>query len=1126
MKSLKKMKLINWHYFWNETIEFQPLVFLTGLNGSGKSTLIDAMQILLLGDTTGRFFNKAATEKSARTLKGYLRCEVGDNDEGGFKYLRNNRFTSYIAMEFYDDYNDSYFTFGIVFDCYSDGEEEHRFFCLDDKMPENEFIVDNVPMEYKLLNQYFQENYPGKFKFLDSNRQYQELLKRKFGGLKEKYFSLFKKAVSFTPITDIETFITEYICDSQQNINIASMQENILQYKKLQTEANVMAARIDRLQEIEASNNKVQEYKNDENLCSYIIDRAEVENDLARINSFKDQVKKAESRLQEIDKELIYIDEQIETLNHKKERLQADKLSDNTYRLTDELWDEKKKYEAELTAIEKDQAEVKENLERYATNFIQSGNEVFETLNRFNLDLLEDDRKEEIVELIDLSTNVVKLSTILKQEKLIALENLTADDLTEWKDAVSSFKKHISALNVSLSRTITNLDQKTSLLRQQELDMKNGGKSYERGLVLIKTTLESELTKRHGHHVEVAIFADLIDIKSGKWVNAIEGFLHNQKFNLFVESEFYLEAHEIVRNLMKDYNYYSTNLVDQAKIIERNFVRDANSLAEEIDTDHPGAYAYVNFLIGKLQKCRDAQEARETGNGITAQCELYRNYTLTTINPKLYSPAYIGRKVGEKQIQAKHAEIESNIEMVNLYRELYHVINRANDVEVINNYEITASLTFIEKSSTISGIKQNLEYIETELNKHDLSQLKTIDQRIQDINSDIKSLEDDRTKMILEKGSLTTSIETLVNEKIPNDETIAKSRQDRLENTFDGFWIDEVASPEFQKLIDNHKSSIEIVNEYQIKLNKVTYLLGNSRNQLIKLRKDYIRDYRLSYDAETEDNSVYSNELKDMRDVKLPQYQSAIEDAYQKATKEFKDDFINKLKTAIETVEAQIDDLNNALSSSTFGNDSYRFLVKPSTEYRKYYDMIKDDLLLEVGEDDSAFVTKYEEVMNDLFRQIVDVGGNGDHQSQVLANVDKFTDYRSYLDFDIIVTNKDGVEQHLSKTIKKKSGGETQTPFYIAVLASFAQLYRVNEPGELGNSFRLIIFDEAFSKMDRGRIKESIRLLGKFGLQVILSAPSDKVADISELVDETLVVLHDRRSSSVRLYAEEKKLKN
>ena len=261
-----------------------------------------------------------------------------------------------------------------------------------------------------------------------------------------------------------------------------------------------------------------------------------------------------------------------------------------------------------------------------------------------------------------------------------------------------------------------------------------------------------------------------------------------------------------------------------------------------------------------------------------------------------------------------------------------------------------------------------------------------------------------------------------------------------------------------------------------------------------------------------------------MRDVKLPQYQVAITDAYNKATKQFKDDFINKLKTAIETVEAQIEELNVALSASTFGNDSYRFIVRPSQEYRRYYDMIKDDLLLEVGEDDSAFVTKYEEVMNDLFRQIVDVGDRGDRQSAVLANVEKFTDYRSYLEFDLIVRNRDGVEQRLSKTLRKKSGGETQTPFYIAVLASFAQLYRVNDKGELGNSFRLIVFDEAFSKMDRGRIKESIRLLRKFGLQAILSAPSDKIADISELVDETLVVLHDKNTSRVRLYAEEEKI--
>ena len=178
MKLLKTVKIINCHYFWNQTLNFEQIVFLTGVNASGKSTLIDAMQVVLLGDTSGRHFNKAAAEKSNRTLRGYLRGELGDSLEGGFHYLRNGRFTSYIVLEFYDDVNDDHFNLGIVFDVFDDGGVDHRFFMLEAPMPENEFIIDNVPMEYKDLNLFFQEHYPNKYKFFDTNRQYQDALKR------------------------------------------------------------------------------------------------------------------------------------------------------------------------------------------------------------------------------------------------------------------------------------------------------------------------------------------------------------------------------------------------------------------------------------------------------------------------------------------------------------------------------------------------------------------------------------------------------------------------------------------------------------------------------------------------------------------------------------------------------------------------------------------------------------------------------------------------------------------------------------------------------------------------------------------------------------------------------------
>ena len=124
MKILNKLRLINWHLFFNDTVEIKPITFLTGSNGTGKSTIIDAMQVLLLADTSGRNFNKAANERTGRTLRGYLRCELGETSQGQVMTLRPGRFSSYIAMQFYDDSKDSTFSLGIVFDCYEDDKEE------------------------------------------------------------------------------------------------------------------------------------------------------------------------------------------------------------------------------------------------------------------------------------------------------------------------------------------------------------------------------------------------------------------------------------------------------------------------------------------------------------------------------------------------------------------------------------------------------------------------------------------------------------------------------------------------------------------------------------------------------------------------------------------------------------------------------------------------------------------------------------------------------------------------------------------------------------------------------------------------------------------------------------------
>ena len=67
------------------------------------------------------------------------------------------------------------------------------------------------------------------------------------------------------------------------------------------------------------------------------------------------------------------------------------------------------------------------------------------------------------------------------------------------------------------------------------------------------------------------------------------------------------------------------------------------------------------------------------------------------------------------------------------------------------------------------------------------------------------------------------------------------------------------------------------------------------------------------------------------------------------------------------------------------------------------------------------------------------------------------------------------------------------------------EVYRINNDD---NTIRLIVFDEAFSKMDSERIEESIKLLRKIGFQAIFAAPPEKLQDIQSLVDSTLLVLN------------------
>ena len=153
-----------------------------------------------------------------------------------------------------------------------------------------------------------------------------------------------------------------------------------------------------------------------------------------------------------------------------------------------------------------------------------------------------------------------------------------------------------------------------------------------------------------------------------------------------------------------------------------------------------------------------------------------------------------------------------------------------------------------------------------------------------------------------------------------------------------------------------------------------------------------------------------------------------------------------------------------------------------------------------------AFEAEYKEEISDLFDKLMTKDDGGD---RIVA---EYTDYRSYLDYDIEIRKKDGSFQKFSDIYGEKSGSETQVPYYVAIAASFYQLYR------FGNSVRLMLLDEAFDKMDDERIKAMMEFFNSLDLQVILATPPAKIEIIGEQVGTILTAIRADRASIVEEY--------
>ena len=259
---------------------------------------------------------------------------------------------------------------------------------------------------------------------------------------------------------------------------------------------------------------------------------------------------------------------------------------------------------------------------------------------------------------------------------------------------------------------------------------------------------------------------------------------------------------------------------------------------------------------------------------------------------------------------------------------------------------------------------------------------------------------------------------------------------------------------------------------------------------------------------ETEETSQYREAENKLARVEIVKYEEKLRTAKMDCESIFRSDFLSKMKEHIENAKQEFRNLNKALENVYYGEDSYHFNITYDKRKESLYKMITSEYNME-GENNlwtSAFEAEYKDEIEDLFAKLM----VGDDKGEKV--IEEYTDYRSYLDYDIEIRKKNGHRQKFSDIYGEKSGSETQVPYYVAIAASFYQLYRY------GNSVRLMLLDEAFDKMDDERIKSMLEFMNGLHLQVIMATPPSKIEIIGEQVGCILTAIRDGNRSIVEEY--------
>lgn len=1086
---LKSVILVNWYLFDPITVPICGNVALIGENGSGKSTIIDAIQTVLFGGNQKSIHLNASasvakTNRSIRTYcLGYYKPGNKD-DESSTTYRKRDESITYLGLVFEHPDNGSHVSLFVGIEAYEDD-------------PAPSFKIRGVYQGNRALEakDFITVHEDGSFESLtamdlkkslslqgitpyyaDKSKDFMDAMVKLIGPTAhhdwidpEILRSSLSKSISLKKeITEVSQFVENFVLEPR-DIKVDDLIRTKNHYQNLTAKISELSQQKKELDELNAALNRTITQRKKMYSLLWIALEKQLEDlhkdqyvrkqNLAKNIHKRWNNRKAERQLKQI----------IATLRIKHSELSIQISNDDEQRRRDNLTKEIEKIESEINSIQRDMLS---DIAHYR-QFCQQ-----------DVSVLHE-------ESINLLTS--KMRPMLEQTTNMSFDFESFDDLSEALlgqiDAIEDFielkQKPLIAREVQIEERVTMLTE--------NINRVSSGKR----LLTPETEFLIQYLVEHG--IQATPVCNVVEISDTTWQPAIEAFLANNVEALIVPEDQEVEAIRLYRGLKKNHQIYKRVIVKASLCMNwyDSIALAPNSAATLLESSNQYALGFLYKLLGRLELVDSDSELRHSKFALSKDGMVANSVGISRL--KLISHLKMMKDQSHNLETWRNKRHDLSTEKDN---RITPTRSKLKDVS-----DSLAHLKMVRRDTERQSFQaRNLAVIQQEKLKEkneeilegiDLTHIDSLTQERDKIEKELLPLRTKELEKLLdEKGGMRTQIkDTKAYLLALNKKIEAKYEEQGKIGTsvyFDAQYNDEL------QIKSKDEDAVVVMDEYE-NISKYFHTALN-RNEFTM--KD-IAETNESFNPETyfplnnetlEPVTQYVHEcITKIVEMNIVKYKEAAERASKELNESFRTDVTNRLREVFKMQNRQFRDLNKALSQRLFHSERYKFIKKPKSEFR--------DLINYIEKTDLTTNT------NDLFDSMP---SEVEAQIELLISSDKddtlnIRDYRKYFVYDVEVTSDVTQERYyVSDQMGTGSGGEKQSPFYVAIASSLATAWgTLSNPGR---SAGLALLDEAFDKLDEENLKNAMDFMGDTGLQVIVATPAQQEYIFKPAVNSVIYV--------------------